>query len=213
MQRPARVAAQAGERGGGSLDGTPVPARVGDEQDGVLNLAISLLQVEPALEGLEIVEDCLGLDGNPPTQTVDDHVPGSKVALKRERNLVPRSEARVEDLPQSIEEPLLADIPNGVSGWIRAHHQIEPDRRTPRADVGDRCMIRDAPLEAQQLLMGGARRVGDHSRAEPGPDSRRPHLATEPAKGIFCATASTIGRALPGAHGVSMHSTHLMSIT
>lgn len=76
-ERRPSVAAEVGERRRRGLDRAAVPTGIGHEQDEHLNPAIPLLAVQPALEGLQVVENGLRLDGDPPPSTLDQQVPGS----------------------------------------------------------------------------------------------------------------------------------------
>jgi hypothetical protein len=204
VKRRPRVAAEAGKRRRRGLERAPVSAGVGDEQDDHVDPAVPLLAVEPALEGLEIVERGLGFDGDPPLSTLDEQVPRSQVTADGQRDLCSASETRVDVRPEAIQEPLLAHVANGIAGWICPEDEIEPDRRAPSADPRNGHVIDHATLEPEELLVRGARRRGNVTQAQPGADPSGTNVAAKDPERIVGSAPAAIRRPLPGAHPTSL---------
>ena len=179
MECRARIAAEPSKRCRRCREGKAVSRGVSDEQDHDVDPAVALLPVQPAFERLEVVEDCLRLDGNPPSSAFDEQVPRSQVAPNRQRDLGRARKARVDARSKAIEQSLLTGVADRIAPRIAAYDQIEPNRRAPGADVLDGNVIDPATLEAEQLLMRCARRRGNGAQAQSRTDPCRTGLAAE----------------------------------
>jgi hypothetical protein len=191
----------------------PVPTGIGHQQDDLVHSAVPLLPVQSPFQGLEVVENGLGLDGNPPAAALDQQVPRSEVAPDRQRNLGPALETCMQVRDQAIHESLLARVTDGIAGWIGAEDEIKPDRSTPGANVLERHVVDGASLEPQQLLMGRAGCFGHGSQAESGADPRRTDLAPDDAEGRVSAASAAVRGPLPGTHRTIMPFADYLPIT
>ena len=82
--------------------------------------------MESAFERLEIVENGLGFDRDPPPWTLDEQVPRSEITRNRQRDLGSARETWVDVRPEPIHQPLLAGIAERISGRKSAQDEIEP---------------------------------------------------------------------------------------
>ena len=112
--------------------------------------------------------------------TIDqfEYIPGYRIVVCKEHRYGLRDlkrhlleyhslthEARVDVGHKADQEPLLAGVTDRNASRIDTQDEIEPDCRTPRTDVLNRHVIDPATLEADELLMRGARRGGNGAQA------------------------------------------------
>jgi hypothetical protein len=129
------IAIKTAERRTGRRERRPIAPGVGDEQQNPIESAVAPLQLEPALDRLNVFEDGLGLDPDRPTRAADNRVPGTTITFDREWNLRPPSKVRVDASSKPAEEALLRGVPDGISRGKRSHSELETNGCR---DAGDR---------------------------------------------------------------------------
>lgn len=95
----------------------------------MIHAAVPQLPGQPPLERLDVGDDRLGFDHEPPIRTADPGIPGTQVPLDRQWHLGPPPQSRTQVAPQPLEQPRLSGVPNWVPGWESVQAQVEPDRR------------------------------------------------------------------------------------
>jgi hypothetical protein len=168
--------------------------------------------MKPTLECLEIVENRLCLDGDPPPSTHDELVPRSQITVVRQRDLRPARETGMDIRPKAIEQSLLAGVADRIACRIGSQDEIQPDCRTPGADVLNGDVIGRTTFKSEQLLVGRARGRGNDAQAQAGTNAGRSRFATERLEGFVSSTSATIGRPLPRAHAAIMTRADLLRL-
>ena len=133
------------------LPGPACSGRVGDDKDQLVEPAVTKLELEPALNGLEVVEDRLGFDRSTPRGCGHDTVPGAWVTGRRERNLGPKCERAMQDLSESFEEPQVTGIPDRITKRVGPDRDGQADRSGGAEELVDPDALETTSLEPAQL--------------------------------------------------------------
>src|SRR3954447_24058231 len=110
-QQASGIAIELAERPG-CRHRSSIPCRISDEQDQALGSAIARLQGKAALDGLDIVERCLGLDDHSPVGASNDRIPSTEIARNREWDLGSKRQLGMEPDTKSGDEALLRGVAN-----------------------------------------------------------------------------------------------------
>ena len=102
----------------------------------MIDRAVALLQRDPTLDRLEVVEH--GLNRHGLARAPDQRVPGSPISIDRERYFGPPAQPRVEPPSQPFQKPLLTGIPDGIAGGVRAQPDVKSDHSSVRCELADR---------------------------------------------------------------------------
>jgi len=103
----------------------------------VIDCAVALLQCDPTLDRLDVVEHGLGLNRCDPDVASDQRIPSSPISLDRERHFGPPAQSRVEPPSQPFQKPLLTGIPDGIAGGVRTQPDVKSDRNSVRCELAD----------------------------------------------------------------------------
>jgi len=150
----------------------PIPSCIRDEKNHVIRGTVTLLERKPTFENLEIVEDGLSLDGQPPAGTADHRVPGAPIPFDRKRDFRRPAEGRVQAQAESFEEALLADVPDRVARRIGSEPQIQANHRTHRREDTNVHDAGDAALDSTLRGPGDSACSPNGILAEPGIPAR-----------------------------------------
>ena len=90
----------------------------------MIHPAVPLLEAQPALHRLEVVQDGLGLHRAAPPPPGYDRVPRSEIAFDREGYLGAPAQGRFESDAETFEETLLPRVADRVAGRVQVQSQI-----------------------------------------------------------------------------------------
>jgi hypothetical protein len=102
--------------------------------------------------------------------------------------------------PKAIEQTLLAGVADRIACRIGAQDKIQPDGRAPGAGVLDGRVIDRAALEAEELLVGRARRRGNEAQAQSGAGPGATSFAADQLERFIGSASAAIRRPFPRAH-------------
>ena len=104
----------------------------------MIDAAVALLQRDPTLDSLEVVEHGLGLDRHDPADASDERVPSSPITLDRKRHFGPPDQSPMKPRPKPFEKPLLAGVPDRIAGRVCPEPDVKPDDGSVRSELADR---------------------------------------------------------------------------
>jgi hypothetical protein len=162
------------ENAAGAAASAAIPPRVGHEEQDAVDVAVPFLQRDPPFDRLDVLEDGLRFHTQPPPSTADERVPCSWIAFCREGNLGSPPEVRVEPQAESLDQALLARIPDRFAGGVCAQAELEADGRRHRRQ---HAKVRIADVSALDPAGGG---TGDVARC---PDE----VETQPGSAAACS--------------------------
>src|SRR3954462_760057 len=177
-QQPSRIAIEVAERTQ-YRQRSSIPCRISDQQDQALGSAIARLQGKSPLDGLDIVERCLGLDDHSPVGASNDRIPSTEIARNRKWDLGPKRQLGMQPVTKSGDEALLRGVANGIASGISSDDEIQADDRTPGTQVRDRGVVDRPAFEAEHLLVGRVGGCADRAQTDAGTDAGDPVLPTE----------------------------------
>ena len=117
-----------------------VRARVGKDQQDVLESAVSQLQHHPSQLTLAIDQPRVRLDwqvARHAAQSIDESIPRALIARNGQWYLGTKPEIRVQSLAQSSEEGDLPCFEHGIRPRIGADPYVQPDRGTDSGELID----------------------------------------------------------------------------
>jgi hypothetical protein len=150
---------------------TTIRGRVIDEEDDAANPAISLLQLHPALECLDVPEARLGFDRGRIRLDEGDEVPGSPVALDRKWDLGPDRDRARQKRPQARDQGELGAIADGIAIGICAAGKPEADGSTRATELLDGHVGDGRALDPSELGVGHPDGCPGRSQTDPRGDS------------------------------------------
>lgn len=167
----------------------------------MIHVAITPLESEPPFQRLEIVQDGLTFDADPPRRATDHRIPRSQIAGNRERDLRAPAKRRMKSRPQSFKQPGLSSVTDRIASRVGPKPQVQRD------GCRDRCKGPDIHGPGQAALdptfrrarnaAGGANRVLTQARIA----SRRGDIGTNPPIILDDPTKRSIGDSGLGSHG------------
>jgi len=188
------------ERSRGAGQRPPVPDRIGDEENHVIDLAVAPLQRQPTLQRLDVIEHRFRFDGQVPIGPADHRIPGAEVALDRQWHLGGPSQARMEPRPQSPEEPRLAGVPDRVPGRVGSEADLQANHGAEGSDVLVREFAKRAAFEAPDSGVVDSGCLANGTEAEPGADPRSPDIRRDDLNVRPHAPPASLAWALARAH-------------
>ncbi len=163
--------------------------------------AVAPRQGQPALEGLEVVQDRLRLDRATLVPASDDRIPGAKIAFDRERYLGRPAQTGVEPGPKPLQQGELCPITEGIARGIAAQGEIQTHDRAPRTEVRDRDAVEFATLEPQKLLVRSSRCGSRITQAQSCAGSSKPVVVAQSPHRLAGASPAAVTRSFSGSHG------------
>ncbi len=98
----------------------------------MIGSTVALLQAEPPLERLNILDHGLGLDGKLPSGPRDQGVP---IPLDWQGHFGSPSQRRVDHSPQPFQQSRLTGIPDRIADRVGTEPDLAPDRRTQAGEL------------------------------------------------------------------------------
>ncbi len=178
----------------------PVCGRIGDQEDHIVDPAVASLASDPPVEGLDVAQAGLGLDGKTSVTRRDRGVPGSGIARDRQRHLRSPDQVRTDPPAQPGEEADLGDVPDRITP------RVGPDRKVETHGRADPRQQKQIGTGLTRAFDPADRRMGDtrgrtHRRlAKPGHKARFSHLLTKGHKSAPGKSVAAIDRTLSGGH-------------
>lgn len=174
--------------------------------------AVAPLQGQPALEGLEVVENCLGFDRPASIPATDQGVPRPQITLDRKRQLGRPAEAWVESGPKPIEESLLAGIPDRIATRVGSESHVQSDGRAVRCQLPDRGTSRSG-LESLHARPGETARLADLLSAQARSTPPADQVRTDACLVLEGASSRARHGSVPDGHGSMLHQYHSLPLT
>jgi hypothetical protein len=179
----------------------------------VIDPSVTQLPGQPPFERLNVGDDRLGFDHQPPARTTDQGIPRAEVTLDRQRDLGPPLEARLQVASQPLEEPRLPGIPDRVAGGVRAEPDFEPHHGSKGADVANPDCVESAALESPDPDVVDSSRCFDRTKAQARPRPRSTDLGRDLPQVSFGLSPASIGRSFAGRHNRIIHGTASPGLT
>lgn len=136
------------------LEHLAVVLRVGDYEDHNVNLAIPLLEGDPAFESLDVTEAHFQLAASCSSEEDRDAVPRTAVSRDRERHLSSPDRAAGKSPVEPLSEPKLRGIPGGITVRVRLEGDAEADRCCRPCSLVDREIPELSALDPAELGVG-----------------------------------------------------------
>ena len=163
------------------------------------------LQLEASLQGLTVRNVRFGLDSDSPSlsrRARDLRVPGSEVALDRERHFGPPKKGWMEASPEPLEQGQLSAIADRIARRIGADAEVQPNDSAPRPDLGDGHTIQVPSFESRELLMRRTRCSGDVPKAQARRHSRHSMLLADAPERVPGTSSASIVGSLSRSHAL-----------
>ena len=129
----------------------PVVRGVGHEEQDDVHAAVSNLQSEAPLEGLDIGEARLGLASRPASGEANERIPRPTITPERQRDLGVPACVGGESRSEPFEELQLRPIADGVTTRIEPCAELEPDGEPRAARLLQRQLLELATLDPAEL--------------------------------------------------------------
>ncbi len=176
-----------------------VPAGVGDKERHVIGATITELERQLPLEGLDIVDDRLGLYGQLPALSPDHGIPRPQVSRSGQGHLRGPAKTRVETLTQAPQETYVSCVAKGIAGAIRPQGEVESKHLAYGRQVVEG-HVPLAALEPPKPRVIDAHRRGHIPQAQACTESDASNVRRNAVQGVACPSPAPIGRSLSRSH-------------
>ena len=190
---------EAGECRWCGREGAAIPARVGDEQDQVMDPTIPNFESELPFESLGVIDHGLRFDGQSPVVATDHRVPRSKVARTGDGNFGRPAEGRIQSLPQSLEKAGVRDIAEWVPAWVGAEGEVETEDLADCPQV-DQLEVHVAALEPPEPGVINVGRRGHITQAKARANPGASNVSGNPIHAVTRPPSTPIGWPLASSH-------------
>jgi hypothetical protein len=132
-------------------DDVAIVPGVGDDEDDPGKSEIPLLEADPALECLDVIDARLGLDQRGELRRVDHSVGAATVSLDRHRDLRPHPDDRGYPTSKSFEQCYVSLIAYRISCRVKGHVEFESENGSHLGGQLDGELVRLSALGAPDL--------------------------------------------------------------